>query len=237
VLRGLLIAGLCIVLLAFNQTSAVVKQLSLSFTSKILENKKYITVQGDVFFKTQGGVLTTHFIKPFENVTVINAEGEMKNYDVLSNTVLQSSSALTSSESSYFWHFLNGNYNDLGLQKLGYVIKDTKQEDGALLTNWVPKAGMSSPILKIELVHEKSLPIYLGFIGAKNKTLGKIFFSSYQKIGNLNIPLKITEIAYKDKKDSTLTYKTYSSPKINKEVDLTYLEFKIPTNAKVVLGK
>ncbi len=216
-----------------NNTEA----LSLSFTSKILEKKKYITVQGEVYFKKQGGILTTHLTKPFENVTIINSSGDMKNYDVLDNTLILSSSALNSSESSYFWYFLNGNYSDLGFSKIGYVIKNTKVEDGVLITNWVPKEGLNNPILNIEMVHEKSLPIYIEFKGAKNKSLGKIFFSSYQKIGTLSLPLKITEIAYQDKGDSTVTSKTYYNPKINKEVNATYLDFKIPANAKVVSGK
>lgn len=211
--------------------------VSLSFTVKILEKKKYVTVEGEVYFKKKGGILTTHFSKPFENVTIINADGEMKNYDILDNTLIQSSSALNSLESSYFWYFLNGNYSDLGFPKVGYVIKDTKIEDGVLVTNWVPKQGFSSPILNIEMVHEKSLPIYVGFSGAKNKMLGKIFFSSYQKVGNITLPLKITEISYKEKGDSTVTSKTYFNPKVNNEVNPTYLDFKIPANAKVVSPK
>ncbi len=216
-----------------NKTEAI----SLSFTSKILENKKYITVEGEVYFKKLGGILTTHLTKPFENVTIVNANGDMKIYDVLDNTVVQSSSALTSSESSYFWYFLNGYYNDLGFSKTGYVIKDTKVDGGVFITNWVLKQGITSPILKIEMVHEKSLPIYLEFIGPKNKTLGKIFFSSYQKVGSINLPLKITEIAYQDKNDSTVTSKTYFNPKVNAEVNGTYLDFKIPANAKLGSGK
>jgi outer membrane lipoprotein-sorting protein len=211
--------------------------ISLSFTQKILEKKKYITVEGEVYYKKQGGVLTTRLVKPFENVTIINANGEMKNYDVKENTLMLSSSALTSSESSYFWYFLNGSYNDLGLPRLGYVIMGTRTEHGVLVTTWVPKEGFNSGIAKIELVHEKSLPIYMEFTGPKNKRLGKIFFSSYQKVGGLSLPLKITEIAYKEKNDSVVTYKAYSNPKINKEVNLNYLEFKIPANAKLLSGK
>ncbi|MDI9340039.1 MAG: hypothetical protein QM534_05645 [Sediminibacterium sp.] len=221
----------------FKQSNGPLQQLSLNFTSKILENKKYITVQGDVFFKKQGGVLTTHLIKPFENVTIINADGEMKMYDFQENTLMISSSALTSSESSYFWYFLNGNYNDLGLPKTGFVIKGTQVSDGMLITTWVPKAESANPIQKIELVHEKNLPVYLEFVGPKSKVLGKIFFDGYQKVGNLQLPFKITEIAYKSKSDSTLITKVYSNPKINTEVDAKYLDFKIPANAKVVSSK
>lgn len=211
--------------------------ISLSFTSKVYENKKHFTVVGDVYFKKLGGVLTTHLIKPFENVTIINSDGEMKNYDVLDNVLMLSNSALTSSESSYFWHFFNGNYNDLGIGKLGYVIKGTKQEDGLMVTNWVPKSGVQNPIRSIELVHEKSLPIFLGFFDVKNRSLGKIYFSAYQKVGETHLPFKITEISYKEKNDSIIIYKTYSNPKLNDAVDKKYLEFKIPSNAKVLSGK
>lgn len=236
------LAGLCILLCfiisGFKKSSIdPIKQLSLKFSSRILENKKYITVEGNVYFKKQGGVLTTHLTKPFENVTIINADGEMKNYDFKENAVMISTSALTSSESSYFWYFLNGNYNDLGLQKTGFVIRDTKKEDGVLITNWVPKAGSQIPIQRVEMVHEKTLPIYMAFYGGREKLLGKMFFDNYQKVGNLSLPFKITEIAYKDKKDSTLVTKTYSDPKLNETVDVKYLEFKIPANAKVLTKK
>lgn len=208
--------------------------ISLSFTSKLLENKKYIVVEGEVYFKKKGGILTTHLTKPFENITTVNASGDMNIYDVKENTLMRSSSAQNSSESSYFWHFMNGNYNDLGLAKNGYVIKTTKEEDGLLVTTWVPKMGFSTPISSIEMVHEKSLPVYMGFMGPKNKALGKIFFSSYKKIGDVPIPLKITEISYKQKGDSAVTAKTYSDPKTNEAVSAVYLDYKIPANAKVV---
>jgi outer membrane lipoprotein-sorting protein len=211
--------------------------IGLSFTSKMLENKKYVTVEGEVFFKKQGGIMTTHLRKPFENVTIVTASGDVKNYDVPDNTVILSSSAYTSSESSYFWHFMNGNYNDLGLKKLGYVIQSTTTDEGALVTTWIPKAGANVPLSKVILAHEKSLPVYMEFVGPKQKTLGKIFFSSYQKVGSASIPFTITEIGYKEKGDSVVTAKTYSNPKINAQVDPKYLDFKIPSNAKVVSDK
>lgn len=211
--------------------------IGLKFRSRLLENKKYLNVEGEVYFKRKGGVMTTHFVKPFENVTMVDANGDMNIYDFKDNTLMRSSSALNSSETSYFWHFLNGNYNDLGLAKTGYVIKGTKQEDGLLVTTWVPKTGFNTPIQSIEMVHEKSLPVYLGFTGARNKPLGKIFFSSYQTVGDVPLPMKITEISYKQKGDSVVTYKVYSDPKTNSAVDTKYLDFKIPSNAKIVSEK
>jgi hypothetical protein len=218
----------------FAQAPFDVSQLSLDFKSRILKKSKYINITGEVYFKKAGSLLTTHLVTPFESVTMIDANGDVTNYDFKENSFSQSSSALSSSESSYFWFFLNGRYNDLGLPKIGYVIKETKTDEGFFVTTWVPKSGLQTPVLKIELVHEKSLPVYLEFIGAKNKKLGKIYFSNYTKIGKLYLPLQINEFAYIEKGDSIITTKTYSNPKSNEDVKSNFSDFKIPKNAKII---
>jgi hypothetical protein len=218
----------------FSQAVSDVSQLSLDFKSRILKKSKYINISGEVYFKKSGSVLTTHLFTPFESVTMIDANGDVTNYDFKENSFSQSSSALSSSESSYFWFFLNGRYNDLGLPKIGYVIKETKTDEGFFVTTWVPKSGLQTPVLRIELVHEKSLPVYLEFIGAKNKKLGKIYFSNYSKIGKLYLPLQINEFAYIEKGDSIITTKTYSNPKTNEDVKSNFVDFKIPKNAKII---
>ena len=225
-----------LLLLSFKQSNDT-RQISLDFSSRILERGKYVSVSGQVFFRKTDGVLTTHLVKPFENVTIVNAAGEMKIYDPIANTIIQNHSALNSSESSYFYHFLNGSYNDLGYGKAGYVISGTRLEKGLMITNWVPRKGFSTPISSIELAQEKSLPIFVSFKDNRNKLLGKIYFSSYQKIGSLQLPLKITEIMYKEKKDSVITVKHYSNPKLNQAADAAWLDFKIPANARVIETK
>ncbi len=222
-----------LLLLSFRQSNET-RQISLEFNSRILEKGKYISVSGHMYFRKSDGILTTRLIKPFENVTIVNAAGEMKIYDPAENTIIQNHSALNSSESSYFYHFLNGSHNDLGYGKAGYVISSSRLEKGLMVTNWVPRKGYSTPISSIELVQEKSLPIFVCFKDNRNKVLGKIFFSSYQKVGGLQLPLRITEIMYKEKKDSVITTKQYSNPRINEPADAVWLDFKIPANAKVI---
>jgi outer membrane lipoprotein-sorting protein len=226
-----------LLLLSFQQGSESVKQMSLTFNSRILEKGKYVAVEGEVYFRKKDGLLTTRLKRPFENITIINSVGEMKIYDPADNTIVQNYTSLNSSESSYLWHFLNGSYHDLGYAKAGYVIRSSKIEDGLMITTWVPKAGYSTPISSIELVHEKTLPIFVSFRNNRNKFLGKIFFSAYQKIGDVQFPTRITEIMYKEKADSVITTKNYMDPRINAKVDLKYLDYKIPANAKIINPK
>lgn len=210
------------------------KQVSLDFTSKILEKGKYITVSGEMYYDIGGKRMTTHLTKPFENVTVVNVNGEMKIYDPLDNTVVYSNSQMNTTESSYFHHFFNFSSSDMGLQKLGYVISSTKVEDGMIITTWVPKEEKTTPIKSIELAHQKSDIMYMGVMSKKKKFLGKVFFSKHQKVGEFSIPMSITEFGYSEKGDSTVTKKVYSNPKVNEQVNSKYINFQVPKNAKVV---
>jgi hypothetical protein len=236
-MRSLVIILLCATLLSFRQSSEITRQVSMNFTARILEKGKYLVTEGQVYFRKKDGVLTTRLSKPFVNITIVDKAGDMKIYDPVANTVVYNSSDFNSTESSYLWHFLNGAVNDLGYSKTGYAIKTSKVDKGLMITHWAPKSGYSTPIAGIELVHEKNLPIYVAFTNHRNKKLGKIFFSSYRKIGDMQMPLKVVEIMYKGARDSVVTTKTYSNPVINEKVDERFIDFKIPSNARVIPAK
>src|SRR5690606_8349899 len=104
----------CLFFFSFTGDESV-KQISLEYNSRILEKGKYITVAGEVYFRKSTGLMTTRLTKPFETVTIVNSQGEVKIHDPVANTLVQNRSAISSSEGSYLWHFLNGSYNDLGL--------------------------------------------------------------------------------------------------------------------------
>jgi hypothetical protein len=224
---------LMFLLFAFRQSNEAVKQLSLDFTSRILEKGRYMTVSGEVYFRKQDGLLLTRLVKPFETITIVNAEGEMKIYDPKDNTLVQNQSMSNSTETSYFWHFLNGSYNDLGLSRSGYQMSGSKVQGGLLLTTWVPRQGFATPIASIEMVHEKALPIYLAFRNSRWQLLGKIYFSAYNRVGGISLPARITEIDYSGK-DSSITNKQYFNAKLNASVNEAFINYKIPGNAKIL---
>lgn len=221
-----------LMLLPFQQQRLM--QVSLEYQSRILEKGKYITVTGKVYFNRQTAELTTHLIKPFETVTIVNADGDLRIHDPLANTLVQNRSSTNTSEASYLSHFLSGTYSDLGLRKAGYTISGTKTDNGMLITTWVPQQGFSSPIGSIELVKEKDLPIYIAFFDHKKKQLGRMYFSKFSKLADTYYPGKIVEIMYKEKNDSMVTTKNYSNPLLNAAVEQKYIQYKIPSNARVI---
>ncbi len=137
--------------------------ISLEFQSKTIENKKYITTEGEVYFKKDNNLMVTHIKKPFESITIVNADGDMKIYDIENNTLMLSSNVLNSSKYSYLWHFFTNNFQDMGLSKYGYIIKNTKTEEGVFVIEWVPPFNNTSSLYKIILAKENNLPIYQEF--------------------------------------------------------------------------
>ena len=211
-----------------------IDSMSLEMSAKILNKGKYVAVSGQVFYKKSGGVMITKFTKPSETVTITNANGEMKIYDIKANTVMQMQGLDFSSENSFFYYFLCGKTQDMGLKSTGFKLKNTKIEDGIVVTNWVPEKEGGSELSKIEMVHEKYKPIYMALYNIKSKVIKKTYYSNYQKVEDISFPLNITEFDFDTKGDSTITRRLYSSVKTNDEVDEKYLNYKIPANAKVL---
>jgi outer membrane lipoprotein-sorting protein len=210
------------------------EKLSLSIVARSLQDGKSITAKGEVYYQVAGGLMVTHFSSPLENVTITNSKGELKIYDPVNNTVLQKQASDFSSENSFFYFFLSGKTQDMGLPGSGYKLKDTRFEDKMVITTWIPPDYMLGEFSKVELVHENYKPIFMAFYDPKGKFSLKIFYTGYQQIGDISLPLTITEFQYLPKNDSIITKRVYSDMKMDAEVNNTYLNYKIPANAKVL---
>jgi len=209
-----------------------IEKLKLEMVAKTLHNKKSIVIKSDVYYRVNGGLMVTKSNYPSEQITITNSNGEFKHFDFKTNTATVTQGLDLSSENSIFYNFLSGNINDMGLTKLGFKLKSTKADKKMIVTNWVSEDNPE--LSKVELVHENSLPIFICFYDKNNKPLQKSFYSNYQFIGNLKMPLTITEFEYVGINDSVVSKKTYSNPKLNSEVEDTYFSFKIPSNAKFI---
>lgn len=212
-----------------------VEKLKLSMLSQTLSEGKVITFKADLYYRVSNSLLVTHFTYPREIITITNAQGEFKNYNVKDNTVMQSLGKDFSSKQSFIYNFFSGSYSDMGLREAGFTMTDSKVDDGLIVSNWkAPVVHANIGKTSIELVHENRLPIYLGVI--VNDTLrSKTFYTNYTTVNNTQVPLNITEIQYTNKgRDSIITRKKYKDLRINGAVEDTYFNFKIPSTAKLL---
>lgn len=211
-----------------------VRVISAAIEAKTLKGKEYITANGTVLYDVNSGKLITHFFKPLEQLSITNYNGEFVQYYKGNNTVSQKMNPEFSSKKSIFYLFLNGKSTDMDLKNSGYVLRKTKNEEGMIITTWQPGKNSNTQSSRIELVHEKSLPIYMGIYDKKGKIGLKVYYSNYVSVSGVMIPQSITEIEFESPKDSIITTREYKDFKVNKNADITYLNYKVPTNAKPV---
>ena len=74
----------------------------------------------------------------------------------------------------------------------------------------------------------------MGIYDKKGKIGLKVYYSNYVSVSGVMIPQSITEIEFESPKDSIITTREYKDFKVNKNADITYLNYKVPTNAKPV---
>jgi outer membrane lipoprotein-sorting protein len=209
-------------------------KISLDLISKTLYQGKSVSLKSEVYYKSVGATMVTHFTSPKEKIVITNGNGEYKEYDFKNNTVTLLQGIDLSSKNSLFYSFLSGSIGDMGLKSLGYKLINTKVEQKMVITTWVPEGENSVKTKKAEIVHENYLPIYLAFYDINDKPMHKSFYSNFQQVGSVKMPFTITEFEYLSPTDSVITKRIYSNLKTNALVDDNYLNYKVPANAQVI---
>jgi outer membrane lipoprotein-sorting protein len=209
-------------------------KISLDLISKTLYQGKSVSLKSEVYYKSVGATMVTHFTSPKEKIVITNGNGEYKEYDFKNNTVTLMQGIDLSSKNSLFYSFLSGSTSDMGLKSLGYKLINTKVEQKMVITTWVPEGENSVKTKKAEIVHENYLPIYLAFYDMNDKPMHKSFYSNFQQVGSIKMPFTITEFEYLSTTDSIITKRTYSNLKTNAQVNENYLNYKVPANAQVI---
>lgn len=171
---------------------------------------------------------------PLNRVVISTANGEMKNYDPTANSVIFSHGSEFSSKNSFIYSFLNGNITDMGLASDGYKIIDTRNEDGTIVNTWAAPTNRNVEADKVEIAFDNYLPIYMGFMNAGDEIFHKTYYTNYQNLSYIRMPFTITEITYISEADSSIVQRRYDNVKLNSAVDDTWLNFRIPEDAKVI---
>ncbi len=219
---------------SFETKQQKTDKISLDLLSKTLYKGKSVSLKSEVYYRNTGALMVTHFTSPQEKIIITNNNGEYKDYDFKTNTVTLMQGLDLSSKNSLFYNFLSGSTSDMGLKLLGYKLLNTRIENKMVITTWVPVGSIGTTSTKAEIVHENYLPIYMAFYNEDGKPAHKSYYSNYQQVGAIMMPLTITELEYINPGDSIITKRTYSNLKTNEQVNDFYLNYKIPSNAKIV---
>lgn len=179
----------------------------------------------------------TRMTSPTEVFSILEKNGETAFYDPKNNVVKYDKSDLSSASENVFRFFLQNDIKDLGLKEKGFTLKDSKIKDDLIIKTWLPPITLSKVISKTELVFQNNLPIYIANFDKKNRVSNKTYFTKFITMSGFKVPMQISDFQYmylpKNQKDSLVSKTTYSNLLINNQVDLKYLNFNIPSNAKI----
>lgn len=223
-----------IIFSSYSLQQQKIDKISLELLSRTLYQGKSVNLKSEVYYKSVGATMVTHFTSPQEKLVITNGNGEYKEYDFRNNTITLMQGIDLSSKNSLFYSFLSGSISDMGLKGLGYKLSNTRVDQKMVITTWVPVGENSVKTKKAEIVHENYLPIYLAFYDMNDKPMHKSFYSNFQQVGSVKMPFTITEFEYLSPTDSIITKRTYSNLKTNAQVDDKFLNFKVPADAKVI---
>src|SRR6478609_2519417 len=220
------------------QTSAsqyVYQKVSMDMLTRTTKKGLISTLKAKIFY-TSEGKMVSYYSDPRELLIINNKNGDISMYDIKDNSVTQKQNFLFRTDQNQMFYFLENNKSDLGLAKMGFALKETKFEDGLKISVWIPPFSLAREISKVELVHEKNSPIFLGYFNMKGKAIKKAYFYNYTQVASVYFPATLTQITFENDKDSIVSKVSYSNFKLDQDVSDEYLQFKIPDNAKVILN-
>lgn len=236
--------SLPVLLLALAYNFTVFAQTKISKISTEMEvqsifNGQSVLTKGVVYFDLLNIRTVTSLHHPVKLVSVQEKSGDVFSYDPKNNVALQKKSQVSISSENVFRYLLMQNQGDLGLKERGFRLKSSKFNEGLVILTWEPPTMLASKIAYAELVTQNNAPIYLANFDNKNKIINKTYYTKYQNVAGFVLPMQITDFQYiyteKNKKDSILTKTKFLNLKLNNEIDAYMLNFKIPSNAKIIL--
>jgi hypothetical protein len=153
-------------------------------------------------------------------------------YFPANNTVSVQQNESYSTTNELLYYFVNNKVTDLGLAKEGFKLIKTGSEEGLMVTTW-QAPGTLKVINKIKIVFKDMLPVFAEYLTINGTIMKKIYYSNYADYKTFRMPLRITEISFETKADSTIRLSVFSNVRTSNFPENNYFDFKIPEDAKI----
>ena len=200
-------------------------------TQSLMKGSKSI-FKCDIYYNKEKDAVVTHHYYPAEFVKISNRSGELKIYFPATNTVTLQQNQSYSTTNELLYYFVNNKTTDLGLAKEGFKLIKTGSEEGLMVTTWQAPSTLKV-IIKIKIVFKDMLPVYAEYLSVNGSIMKKIYYSNYADFTTFRMPLRITEISFETKADSTISLSVFSNVRTKDFPENNYFNFKIPDDAKI----
>ena len=205
--------------------------VSVTQETRVLAKGSKSIFKCDIFYNKEKDAVVTHHYYPAEFVKIANRSGEMKIYFPATNTVSVQQNESYSTTNELLYYFVNNKTTDLGLAKEGFKLIKTGSEEGMMVTTWQAPVTLKV-VNKIKIEFKDMLPVYAEYLSINGSVIKKIYYSNYSDYISFRMPLRITEISFETKTDSTIRLSVFSNVRTKDFPENNYFNFKIPDDAK-----
>ncbi len=227
---------LAVILVFLSPQSSLLSQekncVSVSQETQVLSKGSKSIFKCDIYYNKDKDAVVTHHYYPVEFVKMSNRFGEMKIYFPKTNSVTIQQNQSLSITNELLYYFINNKLADLGLSKEGFKLVSTTHEEGLIVTTWQAPASLKV-IYQAKIVFNDMLPVYAEYNRMDGMILKKIYYSRYTDFKSFMMPLRITEITFNNKSDSTISLSVFSNVRTSDFPGKNYFNFKIPDDAKI----
>ncbi len=206
--------------------------VSVSQETQVLNKGNKSIFKCDIFYNREKDAITAHHYYPIEFVKMSNRYGEMKMYFPITNTVTLQQNQSLSTTNELLYYFINNSLSDLGLSKEGFSLISTTREEGMMVTTWQAPPQLQF-VNQVRIVFKEMQPIYSEYINMKGDIIKKIYYSKYADFKTFSLPLRITEISFESKEDSTIKLSVFTNVQTSDFTENNYFNFIIPDDAKI----
>ena len=101
-------------------------------------------------------------------------------------------------ETSIFALVLKNNLQYYGLEDSGYKLADIEEDEGLVISTWLPPAQLSKAVGKLMIANKDGRITGIVFfsIDDDNKVVSKQFFEDYQNVQGIQVPSRIVQFIY-----------------------------------------
>lgn len=206
--------------------------VSISQETQVLIKGSKSIFKCDIYYSKEKDAVVTHYYYPSEFIKMSNRFGEMKIYFPETNSVSVQQNMMFSTTNELLYYFINNNVSDLGLSKEGFTLVNSSREEGMMVTTWLAPSTLPG-IYQVKIVFKEMLPIFAEYSDKKGDILKKLYYSKYTDYKAFRLPLRITEISFHSKTDSTISLSVFSNVRTDEFPENNYFNFKIPDDAKI----
>lgn len=218
---------LCLLLCQFSEL--LINNLEVNIRRIVVNKQSADTVKGVIFYQPPEDILihitepVNQYLKFKHKTLLIYYPNEKKAFRIEARIPFLL---------PFFQAFVEITNKDLGLTEMGYTLSQSEKRGDTLISRWAPPAKVKKTVgpIIIGMVNDQ-----VGFVemqNSKGKTIGKISYADYLKIGNVMLPMKVSAIRYLGK-DTTYETVYYSNPQLNVQLPDEVINFRIPEGTEI----